>query len=150
MFSSRGSHIGSTSLLNHLASGLQNFGYNLCQIGTVKGVLGALESSIRSSLYCILLIIVYIFERFTAAEILELVNVLGIPEKIVTEARYKFTGIEALCLLLARFRSSGEIYILTLLYCRSASAVSQIVNELCLGINDIHGHIFSISITKVL
>lgn len=79
--------------------------------------------------------------RFNAQEIQELVTALDIPEVIITEHRYRATGVEALCLLLARFRSSGEMFYLTLLYCRSMCAISEIVKEICQDIHETWTHL---------
>ena len=79
--------------------------------------------------------------RFSADELVELVEVLEIPERFVVSGRYKFSNIEALCLLLARFRSAGDIALLAMMYNRSISAISQCVNELSLFIDDSWGHL---------
>jgi hypothetical protein len=75
-------------------------------------------------------------DRFAADEILELVDAMDIPPKFVTVGRYSFEAIEILCLLLARFRSAGDLYELTAKYDRSASAISEGVNELVLYLDD--------------
>ncbi|KIJ33508.1 hypothetical protein M422DRAFT_264439 [Sphaerobolus stellatus SS14] len=66
----------------------------------------------------------------TAGQLLNLVDVLRIPAIIITEHRYRFTGTEALGLLLARFRTGADQYQLQAMYGRSQSAISTIVNWL--------------------
>ena len=66
----------------------------------------------------------------TASELFEMVHSLGIPETFATDSRHRFTGIEGLCLLCARFRSAGDMYSLAMLYDRAQSAISECINEL--------------------
>ena len=66
----------------------------------------------------------------TALELFELVDALQIPESFSTKVHYRFTGIEALCLLCARFCSAGDMYSLAMLYDHSQSAISECINEL--------------------
>jgi hypothetical protein len=65
-----------------------------------------------------------------ASELFELVDALQIPEPFRTEGHYKFTSIESLCLLCARFHSAGDMYSLAMLYDRSQSAILECINEL--------------------
>ena len=50
--------------------------------------------------------------RMTARELIEMAGGLEIPNPFVTTSQYAFTGLEAFCLLCARFRSavSGSYY----------------------------------------
>ena len=66
--------------------------------------------------------------RVTADELLEMVEALDLPGYIVTPSRYVFDPVEALGLTLARFRSAGDQYELSMLYNRTQSAISEIVN----------------------
>ncbi|KAJ3724797.1 hypothetical protein FB446DRAFT_622064, partial [Lentinula raphanica] len=65
--------------------------------------------------------------RFTASEIIELVDILDVPELIRTRSRYMFTSVEALGLLLVRFRSGADEFELASRYNRSQSAISEIL-----------------------
>jgi hypothetical protein len=44
----------------------------------------------------------------TARELIEMVDALEIPPKLITNSRYTFTGLEAFCLLSACFHSAGD------------------------------------------
>ncbi|KAJ7194177.1 hypothetical protein GGX14DRAFT_336107, partial [Mycena pura] len=68
--------------------------------------------------------------RFNVHELEQLVHAMDIPNPFRTVSSYSFSAIEALCLLLARFKTAGDIYDLTMQYDRGASAISEIVNEL--------------------
>ncbi|GLB43896.1 putative DDE superfamily endonuclease [Lyophyllum shimeji] len=68
--------------------------------------------------------------RMPAPEIYDMVGALGIPLSKKTPTRYIFDRVEAFCLLLARYRSAGDMYTLSMLYDRSQSAISEIVNAL--------------------
>ena len=59
---------------------------------------------------------------------LELAEVLDIPSFFKTKSRFRVSDIEALGLLCARFRSAGDQFHLSLMYGRSQSAISEIVN----------------------
>ncbi|KDQ53580.1 hypothetical protein JAAARDRAFT_190869 [Jaapia argillacea MUCL 33604] len=54
--------------------------------------------------------------RLSASEIMEMVDALEIPETFITASRSSFTGVEALCLLTARFRTAGDMYLLSMQY----------------------------------
>lgn len=77
----------------------------------------------------------------SAEEIMELVQALEIPDGLSTSNRYKFTAIEALCLLIARFRFAGDIYELTTRYDRAESAISEIVNDLVIFLDNKWSHL---------
>ena len=68
---------------------------------------------------------------FTVDELCKLTKALDIPEIFKTSHGYRFSGLEALCLLCARLRTPGDIYELVAKYDRSICAVSQCINELC-------------------
>lgn len=59
-----------------------------------------------------------------------MVKGLDIPEIFKTSQGYVFDGIEAFCILCARFGSAGNMYDLTMEYDRSQSSISQCVNKL--------------------
>ena len=52
----------------------------------------------------------------TARELIEMVDALEIPPKLITNSQYTFTGLEAFCLLCSRFHSVGDMYSLSMLY----------------------------------
>ncbi|KAJ3777033.1 hypothetical protein FB446DRAFT_616707, partial [Lentinula raphanica] len=79
--------------------------------------------------------------RFYAEEIEELARLLRIPDPFITKTRSRFSAIEALALLLARFQSPGDIYSLVLRYDHSQSAISEVVNELTVYLNDTWHHL---------
>ncbi|KAJ7734636.1 hypothetical protein B0H16DRAFT_1767134 [Mycena metata] len=68
--------------------------------------------------------------RFYADELVHLAAIMKIPEIFRPKSRYAFPRVEALALLLARFKSAGDISDLSRRYNRSQSAISQLVNEL--------------------
>jgi hypothetical protein len=55
---------------------------------------------------------------------------LEIPEIFRTSSRYAFPRVEALALLLARFKSAADISDLTRKYSRCGTSISELVNEL--------------------
>ncbi|KAJ7733167.1 hypothetical protein B0H16DRAFT_1239164, partial [Mycena metata] len=78
---------------------------------------------------------------FYPEELVNLVDALEIPEVIRTHSRCAFKGIEALCLLIARFRSAGEQYELSMKYNRAQLAISEVVNELVEYLDDRWKHL---------
>ncbi|KAF7345785.1 DDE Tnp4 domain-containing protein [Mycena venus] len=74
--------------------------------------------------------------RFYAAEIEDLVCALDIPDPFKTDNRYCFSAIEALCLLLARFKSCEDMYDLSMKYDRSQSSISEVVNKLVIWLDN--------------
>ncbi|KAF7317937.1 DDE Tnp4 domain-containing protein [Mycena kentingensis (nom. inval.)] len=68
--------------------------------------------------------------RLAAPELTHLAEKLGIPEVFKTQSRHAFSRVEALGLLLARFRTAGDMYALTAKFDRAQSAISECVNEL--------------------
>ncbi|KAF7336520.1 DDE Tnp4 domain-containing protein [Mycena sanguinolenta] len=79
--------------------------------------------------------------RMTADELVELAEALRIPDPFKTTHRYSFSAVEALCLLCARFRSAGEMYLLAMLYDRSQTAISECINELVELLDDTWEHL---------
>lgn len=71
----------------------------------------------------------------------DLARILDIPDPFITRSRFHFTALEALCILLARFRSAGDQYDLQKDYCRTQSAISEVVNELCEYLNRRWSHL---------
>ena len=67
---------------------------------------------------------------FFANEIIELADVLQIPDPFITKSCFRFSSIEALALLLARLRSAGDIFDLVVHYDHPQSAISEVVHEL--------------------
>ena len=66
---------------------------------------------------------------------------LRVPNPFKTCNGCSFSSIEAVSLLLARFRSAGDIFELSRQYDRSQASLSQLVNELCQFINDTWSHL---------
>lgn len=83
--------------------------------------------------------------RFYPEEIAELATALQIPDPYITRTRSSFTQIEALGLLLARFRSAGDMYDLTSRYDRPQSAISEIINELTEYLDETWKHLLELS-----
>ncbi|KAF7972906.1 hypothetical protein HWV62_16632 [Athelia sp. TMB] len=79
--------------------------------------------------------------RLSAEEIFALAEALDIPEDFKTSNDYTFSRYEALCLLCARFRSAGDMYLLSMLYDRSQSSISQCINELVVYLDERWEHL---------
>lgn len=75
---------------------------------------------------------------------------LEIPEYIVTPSQYAFDNIEALALTLARFRTAGDQYEMSTTYCRSQSAISEIVNYVVTFIDSQWSHLLDFDHTNLL
>nr|GAT45576.1 predicted protein [Mycena chlorophos] len=88
--------------------------------------------------------------RFYVEELQDLVEVLDIPQPFKTQNRCSFSDIEALCLLLARFRTAGDQFSLSIQYGRPQAAVSQVVNELCAYLDDRWAHLLDFDTSGVL
>jgi nuclease HARBI1 len=86
----------------------------------------------------------------TATELLEMAEALKIPDVIVTPTQSVFSGIEALCLTCARFRTAGDIYELTIKYSRAESAISEVVNWLVTHIDETWSHLLTFDYTHLL
>ena len=79
--------------------------------------------------------------RMTAHKLIEMVDALEIPPKLVTKSRYAFSGLEAFCLLCARFRSASNMYSLSMLYDHTQSSISEVVNDLVLYLDEAWEHL---------
>ncbi|KAJ7170969.1 hypothetical protein C8R46DRAFT_853779, partial [Mycena filopes] len=88
--------------------------------------------------------------RFYAAEIYDLAVALDIPAVFRTKSRYAFPRIEALGILLARFRSAGDMFELTTKYNRSQGAISEIVNELSEFLDERWSHLLDFDTNTLL
>ncbi|KAF7331266.1 DDE Tnp4 domain-containing protein [Mycena kentingensis (nom. inval.)] len=88
--------------------------------------------------------------RFHADEIADLATAMQIPERVVTQNGCSFTRIEALGLLLARFRSDADLLELTTRYDRSVGAISQVVNELAIFLDEKWSHLLEFDTNGVL
>ncbi|KAF7334803.1 DDE Tnp4 domain-containing protein [Mycena sanguinolenta] len=75
---------------------------------------------------------------------------MDVPEVFRTQNRSAFTRIEALCLLLARFRSAGDQFDLSMQYNRSQSAISEVVNELTEYLDDTWSHLLDFDTNGLL
>ncbi|KAJ7193701.1 hypothetical protein GGX14DRAFT_378724, partial [Mycena pura] len=83
----------------------------------------------------------YRFRWLSAHKLERLVEAMDIPDPFKTSSGYVFSAIEALCLLLARFKTAGDIYDLTMHYNRGATAVGDVVNELAMVIDERWKHL---------
>jgi hypothetical protein len=81
--------------------------------------------------------------RVTVDELLDMVEALGLPDLIYTPSRYVFDPVEALGLTLAQFRSAGDQYELSMLYDRSQSAISEIVNKVVTMVDESWQHLLN-------
>jgi hypothetical protein len=89
-------------------------------------------------------------ERFYAEEIVELAEVLQIPDPFITKGRYRFSSIEALGILLARYKSAGAINDLVIMYDRPESAISEVVNELSTWLYEQWDHLLGFDVDGLL
>ncbi|KAJ3859318.1 hypothetical protein EV359DRAFT_86540 [Lentinula novae-zelandiae] len=78
---------------------------------------------------------------FYADEIADLVVALCIPDPFRTPSRSKFSAVEALALLLARFRTASDECLLVQHFDRSQSAISEVVNALMIFLDDHWKHL---------
>ncbi|KNZ76103.1 hypothetical protein J132_00257 [Termitomyces sp. J132] len=74
--------------------------------------------------------------RLMAEELVDMVHALKIPDVFCTTSQYSFMAVEALCLLCAQFCSAGDLYILSVLYDRSQSSITECINELVFYIDE--------------
>ncbi|TFK32535.1 hypothetical protein BDQ12DRAFT_590379, partial [Crucibulum laeve] len=79
--------------------------------------------------------------QMTAHEINHMFEALSIPTEWVTATCSKFDGIEALCLLLTQLCSAGDMYLLLMQYDCSQSAISEIINELVIYLDERWKHL---------
>ncbi|KAF9066529.1 hypothetical protein BDP27DRAFT_1167527, partial [Rhodocollybia butyracea] len=75
--------------------------------------------------------------------IVDLAEVLQIPDPFITQERHNFPAIrpEALGLLLARFRAGHDLYDMVAQYNQSIAAISQITNELVIWLDNRWKHL---------
>lgn len=88
--------------------------------------------------------------RFTFEEILLLVDILRIPDPVITQGGSSFTAVEALSLLLLRMRSNRNLYDLVQTYDRSLAAISEVVNELLGFLEARWSHLLGLDIDGIL
>ncbi|KAI0742229.1 hypothetical protein C8Q80DRAFT_1065340, partial [Daedaleopsis nitida] len=88
--------------------------------------------------------------RFTYPELRRLKTVLRIPDPFITRQRAKFSAIEALCLLLYRYRSGADLYLLQTLFGRSAFSLSILINDLTVMIDAQWGFLLDFDTEGVL
>ncbi|EIN04908.1 hypothetical protein PUNSTDRAFT_75658 [Punctularia strigosozonata HHB-11173 SS5] len=89
-------------------------------------------------------------QRFRADEIMKLVQAFEVPNPFITRSRYNCSAIEAFCLLCARFRSAADLHELTIKYRRSESALSEIVNEMVIFLDQSWGHLLGLDHESLL
>jgi hypothetical protein len=78
----------------------------------------------------------------TAEELAEPPQTISIPSALWTSLGVAFEGLEALCLLWARFRSAGDLNHLTVEYDRPQPTLSQIINWLVTFFDEHWQHLF--------
>lgn len=66
------------------------------------------------------------FFHFTKVDIHHLKTALQIPDECASQSRLRFTGLEGLCLLLARLASPGKLSHLVDVFARDRTAISRI------------------------
>lgn len=86
-------------------------------------------------------VLIDVWIRFYADEIADLAVALCIPDPFRTPSRSKFSAVEALALLLARFRTAGDEHLLVQRFDRSQSAISEVVNALMIFLDDHWKHL---------
>lgn len=79
-----------------------------------------------------------------------MVKALKIPDEIFTPSCYVFDGFEALALKLARFCTAGDQYKMSTTYCRSQSAIFEIVNYVVIFIDSQWSHLLDFDPTHLL
>jgi nuclease HARBI1 len=70
-----------------------------------------------------------------------MVDALDLPPLIKTPTGYSFDSVEALGFTLARFRTAGDQYKLSMIYNRSQSAISEIVNWAVTWVDESWSHL---------
>jgi hypothetical protein len=78
---------------------------------------------------------------FTAQELVQMADILEIPDIFITKSRHQFQAVEALALLCARFSSAADVYDLSMKHDRSQSAISEIINELSVYLDETWKHL---------
>ena len=77
-------------------------------------------------------------------------DALEMPGLIATRTRSLFSGIEALALTCARFRTAGDLYDLSTKYSRAESAISEIVNWVVEFMDNTWNHLLEFDHTHLL
>ncbi|KAF8582429.1 hypothetical protein K439DRAFT_1647605 [Ramaria rubella] len=80
-------------------------------------------------------------QRFTSQELQQIVDVLELPNPLITKRGYCASALESFALLCAHLRSPNTQWALVCKYNRPQSAVSEIVNETASFINNHWGHL---------
>jgi len=86
----------------------------------------------------------------TADELIQLAEVLEIPEPFKTKSRYQFSPVEALCLLCAQFQTATDQFDLAMKYDHCQSSISEVVNELMIYLDDTWGHLLDFDVNFLL
>jgi hypothetical protein len=81
--------------------------------------------------------------RFTAQELIQLADVLKLPDPLITRCGYRASALESLALLCARLRSAEDQWSISLKYNRPQSAISEITNMTAKNINDQWSHLLA-------
>lgn len=102
-----------------------------------------LALSVRVNYSTVILILTLHLFRFTALEILELVQALDIPDPFITKNWYNFTAVEVISLLLIRLRAGFDQYVLVSGYDRCQSSISEVLNELSEYLDEQWEHILT-------
>jgi hypothetical protein len=79
--------------------------------------------------------------RFTYFELLALVDVMQLPDPLITRSGYNSPAFESFTLLCARLRSPEDQWSLTVKYGRPQSAISQITNQVARFIDERWGQL---------
>jgi hypothetical protein len=79
--------------------------------------------------------------RFLACELVDLKDILHIPDSIENTNRYQLPGLEVLALLCARFRTGHDLYWLTARYRRSRSWITTAINTLVFQLDERWKHL---------
>jgi hypothetical protein len=83
-------------------------------------------------------------------ELIQLVEVLEISPVFRTASHSIFEAIEALCLLCARFRTPADQFDLAMKYDHCQSAISEVINELVLYIDETWKHLLGFDMDYLL
>jgi hypothetical protein len=81
--------------------------------------------------------------RMTTQELIEMVDALEIPPKLITDSQYAFSGLEAFCLLYAHFHLAGDMYNVSMLYDHTESTISEVINDLVLYFDEAWEHLLN-------
>ncbi|EIM80348.1 uncharacterized protein STEHIDRAFT_162765 [Stereum hirsutum FP-91666 SS1] len=75
---------------------------------------------------------------------------MEIPDPFKTREGYSFSSVEALCILLYRFRMDADIHDITSRFDRSSCAVSMVINDLLLFLDDTWSHLLGFDSDRLL